>query len=700
MTAPQLVPAVVPSYVADRWWQPSGAVTAEDIHDAATGDVIARVSTTGLDVAAAVDHARSVGRRRLGRTTLHERALLIKELALYLDDPGRKQQLYDLSAATGATRADSMIDVDGGIGVLFTMSSRGRRELPNSNLIIDGGIEVISPDGSFVGTHVYTRIPGVLVQINAFNFPIWGMLEKFAPAFIAGVPSIVKPAVQTGYLAEAAVRMMLESGVLPDGAIQLVSGGAVDFLEYLDHRDAVQFTGSSAVAHRLRGHRHVVEGGVRLTCEADSLNAAILAPDAEVGSPEFTAFVRSVAVEMTAKAGQKCTAVRRILVPTSMVDAVAEAIGAALERRVVGDPRSTGTTMGALVSTDQLQATAERARRMAASGGELVWGDLSDDLGGSGAFMTPKLFRWADAGNAVLHSMEAFGPISGIVGYRTLDEAVALAARGGGSLVATVCTNDPDTARRLVLGIAAHHGRVLILNREDERTSTGHGSPMPMLTHGGPGRAGGGEELGGVRAILHTMQRTALQGSPDMLTAVTGVWHPGARRRCAGDPTYGGSPDEVHPFRKSLVDLRVGDAYASSLRPVRPEDIAGFADQTGDTFYAHTHPQAAAANPFFPGIVAHGYLLVSWAAGLFVDPAPGPVLANYGLDHLRFRTPVSAGDAIRVTLTAKRITPRVTDDYGEVVWDTVLHNQHGEIVATYDVLTLVAKTWPLPPTQE
>ncbi len=692
---------IVPSYVRDAWWTPEPTSATEEVRDASTGEVLAQVGADGLDVAAAVEHARTVGQRNLGAMTLHERALAMKELALFLSEPERKQQLYDISYATGATKIDNFIDVDGGIGVLFTMSSKGRRELPNSNVILDGPTEVMSKDGSFLGTHIYTRIPGVLVQINAFNFPIWGMLEKFAPAFIAGVPSIVKPAAQTGYVAEAAVRLMLSSGLLPEGSLQLVSGGAVDFLAHLDYRDAVQFTGSAAVAHALRGHRNVVEGGVRFTSEADSLNAAILAPDATPDTPEFAAFVKSVAVEMTAKAGQKCTAVRRVIVPRGQVEAVAQAVGAALARRVVGDPRADGTTMGALVSKAQQRTTAERVGRMRDAGARLVWGEQADDLEGVDSFLTPKLFSWADASAdaAVLHSLEAFGPVSGIIGYDDLEEAIDLAARGGGSLVATVCTNDPATARRLVLGIAAHHGRVLTLNREDAKTSTGHGSPMPTLTHGGPGRAGGGEELGGKRAILHTMQRTAIQGSPNMLTAITGVWHAGADRRCAGDPAYGGTPGEVHPFRKSLEQLRIGDAYASPLRQVRLEDITAFANETGDTFYAHTDQAAAEANPFFPGIVAHGYLLVSWAAGLFVNPDPGPVLANYGLDNLRFITPVAAGDSMRVTLTAKRITPRVTDEYGEVAWDTIIHNQNDEIVATYDVLTLVAKTWPLPPEQ-
>jgi len=596
-----------------------------------------------------------------------------------------------------------MVDIDGGIGVLFTFSSKGRRELPNSNVIIDGTAEPLSKDGSFLGSHIYTPMAGVAVQINAFNFPVWGMLEKFAPAFIAGVPTIVKPATPTGYLTEAVVRLMLDSGILPEGSLQLLSGSARDLLDHMDYRDLVAFTGSAATANRLKAHRNVVDGGVKFTSETDSLNAAILGPDAVEGTAEFDAFVKTVVTEMTSKAGQKCTAIRRSIVPASLVDAVVKAVGERIDARtVIGDPRVEGVTMGALASLDQLRDVRQAVQDMLDAGGELAYGSLdapqvrvseeTTAVAENGAFMSPLVLRWQDAANPILHSREAFGPVSSIVGYDSLEEAVELAAMGSGSLVATVCTNDPQAMRELTLGIAAHHGRVHILNRETARSSTGHGSPVPHLVHGGPGRAGGGEELGGIRSVKHHMQRTAVQGSPNMLTALTGVWHTGAAQQIAGSEKYGAQPGNEHPFRKSLAELKIGDAFASDLREVSLEEITAFANETGDTFYAHTNQKAAEANPFFPGIVAHGYLLVSWAAGLFVEPAPGPVLANYGLENLRFITPVGAGDSIRVTLTAKKITPRVTDEYGEVAWDAVLHNQNGEIVATYDVLTLVEKT--------
>ena len=694
----------VPSYIKDAWWTPADGVQATDARDASTGEVLARVSAEGLDLAAAVDHARTVGQAELGRLTIHERALKLRELAQYLND--RRKELYEVSARTGATKIDSMVDIDGGIGVLFTFSSKGRRELPNANVILDGPVEVLSKDGSFIAEHIYTRIPGVAVQINAFNFPVWGMLEKFAPAFIAGVPTIVKPATPSGYLAEAAVRAIVESGILPAGSLQLISGSARDLLDQLDYRDMVSFTGSASTANLLKNHPNVARGGVRFTSETDSLNAAILGPDAVPGTPEFDAFIKSVVTEMTVKAGQKCTSIRRTIVPSELRQAVIDAIGSRIaERVVVGDPRGEGVTMGALASLEQLADVRAAVETMIAAGGELVYGTLDAPrvtradgtvaVVADGAFMAPVLLNWADAEAPEVHGMEAFGPVTSVIGYDAPDgdvsEAVRLAALGAGSLVATVCTNDPGIARALVTGIAAHHGRVLVLNREDARTSTGHGSPVPHLVHGGPGRAGGGEELGGIRSVKHHMQRTAIQGSPNMLTAVTGVWHTGADRVAAGSEEFGAVAGAVHPFRKSLAELRIGDAFVSGLRQVTLEDITAFANATGDTFYAHTDAVAAEKNPFFPGIVAHGYLLVSWAAGLFVEPAPGPVLANYGLESLRFITPVAAGDSIRVTLTAKKITPRVTDEYGEVCWDAVLHNQDGEIVATYDVLTLVEK---------
>ncbi|MEI5584099.1 MULTISPECIES: phenylacetic acid degradation bifunctional protein PaaZ [unclassified Agromyces] len=679
---------ILPSYVRDGWWTPGddAAASAAEVRDASTGEVVARVSTEGLDLGAVLEHARTVGQKSLGELTFHQRAVLLKQMALALTE--RKAELYEISARTGATQRDSWVDIDGGIGVLFTYSSKGRRELPNAKVLVDGPVEPLSKDGSFIGRHVYTRLPGVAVQINAFNFPVWGSLEKFAPAFLAGVPTVVKPATPTGYLTEAYVRILVESGLLPAGSLQLVSGSVPDLFEHLRLGDLVAFTGSAPTAERLRAHDSVQTGGVRFSSETDSINASVLGPDATPETPEFDAYVKQLVVEMTSKAGQKCTAIRRAIVPAASVDAVVDAVRSRLaERVVVGDPRTEGVTMGPLASTGQRDEVLRQVRRLQDAGGELVIGSLGapEGVGAEGAFVEPMLLKFADATAPAVHEIEAFGPVASVIAYDSLDDAIELVGRGGGSLVTSVATHDPEVAVALATGIASMNGRLLFLDRDDARSSTGHGSPVPHLVHGGPGRAGGGEELGGMRAVEHHMQRTAVQGSPAMLTALTGVWHSGAEAR-----PYEAS-GERHPFRKSLAELRIGDQVASAPRTVTIEDIETFANFTGDTFYAHMDEEAAAANPFFPGRVAHGYLLVSWAAGLFVDAAPGPVLANYGLENLRFITPVSPGDSIRVELTAKEISPRETDEYGEVRWDAVLKNQDDEIVATYDVLTLVAK---------
>ena len=673
----------LPSYIKDVWWTPSEADLAQtpaaEVRDAVTGEVVTHVSSAGLDLAGAMAFARETGQAALGALTFHQRAVLLKQFALALTE--RKAELYELSTKTGATKSDSWVDIDGGIGVLFTYSGKGRRELPNAKVQLDGPVEPLSKDGSFLGRHIRTTLPGVAVQINAFNFPVWGALEKLAPTFLAGMPTIIKPATPGAYLTEHMVRILVESGLLPAGAIQLVSGSIRDVFTHAKLGDVVAFTGSASTAAGLRLHPAVQTGGVIFGAETDSINASVLGPDAAPGTPEFDAYVRQLVTEMTSKAGQKCTAIRRAIVPAELADAVADAVIERVAARVVvGDPRDEGTTMGALASTEQRTEVLRQVQRLVDGGGRIVHGAGQDPDDGT-AFVTPILLRFDDPRAERVHDTEAFGPVSSIIGYNSPDEAAELVSLGGGSLVTSVASADPEFVARLTRRIASGNGRVLTLDRTSSRASTGHGSPLPNLVHGGPGRAGGSEELGGVRSAFHYMQRTAIQGSPEMLTAITGVWH-------AGAATQG----DVHPFRKSLQELRIGDQIISEPREVTLADITHFAEFTGDTFYAHTDEEAAAANPFFPGRVAHGYLLLSFAAGLFVSPEPGPVLANYGLESLRFITPVSPGDRVRVALTAKQIVPRETDEYGEVHWDAVLTNQNDEVVATYDVLTLVSKT--------
>ena len=674
------------SYVQGAWWQPAAAdlaaTPAAEVRDAVTGEAVALVSSAGLDLAGAMAYARETGQASLGALTFHQRAVILKQLALALTE--RKAELYELSTRTGATKTDSWVDIDGGIGVLFTYSGKGRRELPNARVQLDGPVEPLSKDGSFIGRHIRTTLPGVAVQINAFNFPVWGALEKLAPAFLAGMPTIIKPATPGAYLTEQMVRILVESGLLPEGAVQLVTGSIRDVFEHAQLGDVVSFTGSASTAESLRLHPAVQTGGVIFGAETDSINASVLGPDAAPGTPEFDGYVRQLVAEMTTKAGQKCTAIRRAIVPAELADAVEAAVAERIAAKVVvGDPRTEGVTMGALASAEQRAEVLRQVQALVDGGGRIVLGGGQEagDGGAGGAFLDPILLRFADATAARVHDTEAFGPVSSVITYGSPAQAAELVARGGGSLVTSVASADPEFVAQLTRRIASGNGRVLTLDRTSARASTGHGSPLPNLVHGGPGRAGGGEELGGVRSVFHYMQRTAIQGSPEMLTAITGVWHAGSATR-----------DDVHPFRKSLQDLRIGDQVVSEPREVTLDDISHFAEFTGDTFYAHMDEEAAAANPFFPGRVAHGYLLLSFAAGLFVSPEPGPVLANYGLESLRFITPVSPGDRVRVALTAKQIVPRETDEYGEVHWDAVLTNQNDEIVATYDVLTLVSKT--------
>jgi len=668
------------NYAEDRWVAGSGELA--ELRSAVTGDVVALTSSRGLDFARMARFAREQGSPALRALTFHQRAGMLKALAEALT--ARKQELYELSYDTGATKGDTWIDVDGGIGTFAVYQSKGRRELPNSRILIDGNVEGLSKSGTFQGLHVFTSLQGVAVHINAFNFPVWGMLEKLAPTFLAGVPAIVKPASATAWLAEAAVRIMIEANVLPKGALQLVVGSLGDLFEHLTCQDVVSFTGSAETAQKLQSHPVIARESVRFIAERDSLNASVLGPDAKPDAPELDLFIKEVAKEMSVKAGQKCTAIRRALVPASLLDAAQDALKSRLDKITVGNPRDEATRMGALVSLAQRDAVRAKIKELA-SEATIVYGDPSQvKVSGAdaqkGAFISPILLRcehpWE--GRAV-HDVEAFGPVATLMPYKDGADAIALANRGNGSLVMSVFTYDTDFARDVVLGSGAFHGRIAVIDRDSAKESTGHGSPMPHMVHGGPGRAGGGEELGGIRGVTHYMQRTALQGSPRVLSAIT-------ERYIANAPAQ---PADQHPFRLKFHQLPIGYQLKTKPREITMDDIEHFARFTGDTFYAHLDEEAARANPLFGGRVAHGYLILSFAAGLFVDPAPGPVLANYGLDNLRFVKPVKPGESIQVALTVKEKTLRKPDQ-GEVRWDVVVTNGAGETVAVYDLLTMNA----------
>ena len=669
-------PITLQNFAEGKWVSGSGGLA--ELRSAIDGEVVALTSSQGLDFAAMLKHAREEGGPALRALTFHQRALMLKALADALTT--KKEALYELSYNTGATKADSWIDIDGGIGTFAVYQGKGRRELPNERILIDGNIEALSRNGTFQGLHVFTSLQGVAVHINAFNFPVWGMLEKLAPTFLAGVPAIVKPASATSYLTEAAVRVMLEANVLPKGALQLIVGSTGDLFEHLTTQDVVSFTGSAATANKLKAHPVIIRESVRFVAEQDSLNASVLGPDAKADSPEFDLFIKEVAKEMTVKAGQKCTAIRRAMVPASLLDAAQAALAARLEKTVIGDPRDEATRMGALVSSSQRNDVRDKIKEISADA-KIVYGDPgASPFNEKGAFISPVLLRcenpWQARG---VHDVEAFGPVSTVMPYKDAADAIALANRGKGSLVMSAFTYDTAFARDLVLGAGSFHGRIAFIDRDSAKESTGHGSPMPHMIHGGPGRAGGGEEMGGIRGVTHYMQRTALQGSPRVLSAIV-------NRYIAGMPTENA---EQHPFRRKFHDLPIGYQLKTKSREITLDDIEHFAHFTGDTFYAHMDEEAAKANPLFGGRVAHGYLILAFAAGLFVDPDPGPVLANYGLDNLRFVKPVKPGDAIQVALTVKDKTLRKPDQ-GEVRWDVVVTNREGEPVAAYDLLTMNA----------
>jgi oxepin-CoA hydrolase/3-oxo-5,6-dehydrosuberyl-CoA semialdehyde dehydrogenase len=655
------------NYARDSWVAGDAANLAE-LPSAIDGSLVATTGSAGLDFAAMLDHARTVGGPALRTLTFHQRARILKGLGLAI--LAAKESLYDLNAHTGATRKDGWIDIEGGAGTLLSFSSKGRRELPDAHVLLDGALEPLSKSGSFVGQHIYTSLQGAAVHINAFNFPVWGMLEKLAPTLLAGMPAIVKPASSTAYLCEAAFRVMIETGLLPPGSVQLIVGGVGDLFDHLTGQDVVSFTGSATTASKLKNHAVVLRESVRFVAEQDSLNASILGPDAAPGTPEFDLFVREVVTEMTVKAGQKCTAIRRAMAPAEHLDALEAALAEKLAEAA--------EKMGALVSCSQRDDVRAQIAKLTASGANIVSGDPAATTGpDGGAYMSPVLLRADDPWSATaVHDVEAFGPVATIMPYRDLADAVALANRGMGSLALSLFTYSPEIARGFIQGAAPFHGRMLVINRDNAAESTGHGSPLPVLVHGGPGRAGGSEEMGGIRGVKHYMQRTAIQSTPAMIAAISEQYIPGGPKRLV----------ETHPFRKRMSELTIGDTLRTGPRTVTIEDIEYFAHFTGDTFYAHMDEEAAKASPIFEGRVAHGYLILSFAAGLFVDPDPGPVLANTGLENLRFLTPLYPGDSMRVELTVRSKSLK-SEDTGVVRWAVEIFNQKNELVATYDLLT-------------
>ncbi len=675
------------NYAMGQWIDGTGKKA--DLVHAVTGEKIGEASSGGLDFKGMTEYARTVGGPAMRALTFHQRAAMLKAIAKHLME--RKESFYGLSSMTGATKSDSWVDIDGGIGTFFAYSSRGRREFPNETFHVEGPAETLSKGGTFVGRHICVPLEGVAMHINAFNFPTWGMLEKMAPALLAGMPCIVKPATVTSFLTEAVFRSIIDANILPPGAIQLICGSAGDLLDHVTEQDAVAFTGSAATGQMLKDGKAMMEHSVRFNMEADSLNCSILGPDAVPGTEEFELFIKEVVREMTTKAGQKCTAIRRTIVPAGLEEDVVKALRARLEKTVIGDPSIEGVRMGPLASRGQVRDVGVNAERIRESS-ELVFGGGDFQVVGAdrekGSFFGPMLMVCDDPfRRREPHDIEAFGPVNTVMPYRTLDEAVELAKLGKGSLCGSLITADPAVARAVILGTAAYHGRLLVLDRSSAKESTGHGSPLPNLVHGGPGRAGGGEEMGGARGVLHYMQRTAIQGSPSMLTAITREWSAGAATT---------TDTAVHPFRKSFDELHVGDTLITGTRTITLDDIVNFANLSGDKFYAHMNDEEARSNGIFEGRVAHGYFIVSAAAGLFVDPTLGPVLANYGMEKLRFTKPVYPQDTIHVQLTVKQKTAKdtVADGIpqGVVEWDVEVRNQHHEAVAVYSILTLVRRS--------
>ncbi|MEM9885549.1 MAG: phenylacetic acid degradation bifunctional protein PaaZ [Bacteroidota bacterium] len=677
----------IPHYIQGEW--KAGKETGYPVHDAVTGEVIANIATEGLDIPAILAYGRSTGGAKLRKMTFQQRGNMLKKLALYLTK--RKEVFYELSYRTGATRADSWVDIEGGFGNLFANASL-RRNFPNQPYHVEGEPIDLSRGGRFMAHHIMVPKRGVAVHINAFNFPVWGMLEKCAVNWMAGVPAVVLPAPSSSYLAEAVARVIIDSGILPEGALQIINGTIKHILDTVESQDVVTFTGSAATGRILKAHPRLIEKAVPFNMEADSLNAAVLGEDAVPGTAEFDLFIKEVRKEMTVKAGQKCTAIRRIIVPKNLLEEVQIALGKALQKVRIGDPRLKEVRMGALVNKKQVAAVRSAVQEISEEA-EIVYGNLEhlEVLGADyqkGAFISPILLRTNQPlQNTAVHEREAFGPVSTIMPYSSLEEAIELAQMGKGSLVSSIATFDDDIAREYVVNTASHHGRILVLNRENAKQSTGHGSPLPYLVHGGPGRAGGGEEMGGMRGIKHYLQRCAIQGTPTTITAVTGIYQAGAKVQ----------ESPKHPFRYHFEDIQAGMSILTHKRTITDSDIQNFANLTWDVFYAHTDITSLDGT-IFEKRAAHGYFLLAAAAGLFVSPAKGPVGANYGLEECRFLRPIYHNDTIQVRLTCKEKRDRDSKGKehpsGVVKWYVELFDQEMELVAFATILTLVQKKSP------
>jgi oxepin-CoA hydrolase / 3-oxo-5,6-dehydrosuberyl-CoA semialdehyde dehydrogenase len=673
------------NYVTGKWITGDGPGDA--LFNAVTGEEIARSTTKGLDFAAMLDYGRRVGNPALRKLTFHERGRMLRALALYLTE--RKEKFYNISYQTGATRADSWVDIEGGFGNLFSYASL-RRKFPNEPFYIDGDGHNLSKGGTFMGQHIMVPKEGVAVHINAFNFPVWGMLEKCAVNWLAGVPAVVKPATITSYLTEAVVKEIIASGILPEGALQLVCGSAGDLLDHVSSQDVITFTGSASTGLKLKSHPNVLLQNLPFNMESDSLNCIVLSDDVQPDMPEWDIFIKEVRKEMTVKAGQKCTAIRRIFVPENKMEDVWKALSAALRQTTIGNPLNEKVRMGSLAGKSQREEVRGQVQKLLASS-QILYGSLDsveviDADPQQGAFMSPLLLKNEKPFHAEeVHTVEAFGPVSTIMPYKNMDDAIELSKKGRGSLCSSIVTANDKIARTYVLGAATYHGRILVLNRECAKESTGHGSPLPLLVHGGPGRAGGGEEMGGIRGVKHYMQRVAVQGSPTTITAITNVYQQNGA----------GKEDEKHPFRKYFEELQIGDTLITHKRTVTEADIVNFANVSWDHFYAHTD-HTSLGGTLFEKPVAHGYFILSAAAGLFVDAKKGPVLLNYGLEECRFLKPVYAGTTIGVRLTCKEKIEQETKNEndipkGIVKWLVEVSDESKEQVAIATILTMVAK---------